>query len=624
MSGVAAAFEPRIVRTFAACNVLGFGALGFVMYNREALREDDAVARLRPQAEAAVRAARLGATVALVAADYKLHDAKDLFPKAAALLHAPFAWLNGSPTVGNYLDLEAAANAAAVELRSAQDAQERAGLEVELAKTYDERMEGVRSAALARGRVLTCAAALARAEAEAGSLKEALHRRNAKRLLAMVRANGGVYIKLAQHCAQLDYLLPAEYTETFASCFDDAPRSSFRQVKHVIEEELGMPIEEAFDTFEGIPMASASLAQVHVATLNGRKLAVKVQHKGLRETSVGDLDACALMVRIVSAAFPDFKLGWLVDEIAPHLPIELDFVNESLNCVRAAAYFKDWDDVHVPSVVHDKTTARLLTMSFEDGVNATRKDEIEKMGLRAADASALISKAFCAQTFDSGFVHCDPHAANVLIRPHPKKRGKPQMVLLDHGLYKELDPTFRLEYARLWRALAMADTRGIADASEALGVGDLYPLFAAMLTQRPWDDIANPDLDSLRGSAGSGGDDGGDGVMIRGYAQRYACEITHVLDTVPRQLLLLLKMADCLRHLEKSLGASVNTHVITAHACADALLKDDGNVRAFARVKLRLWAYACAEAYRSRFGRAKPRSEATVAVPEGVSKWGTA
>ena len=81
----------------------------------------------------------------------------------------------------------------------------------------------------------------------------------------MARANAGCYIKIAQHAAQLDYLLPQEYTEAFATCLDDCPRSSFADVAAVIEEELGAPVDVLFDGFERAPIASASLAQVHVA-----------------------------------------------------------------------------------------------------------------------------------------------------------------------------------------------------------------------------------------------------------------------------------------------------------------------------------------------------------------------
>ena len=105
--------------------------------------------------------------------------------------------------------------------------------------------------------------------------------------------------------------------------------------------------------------------------------------------------------------------------------------------------------------------------------------------------------------------------------------------------------------------------------------------------------------------------------MLREYAQRYAQEITVVLDRVPRQLLLLLKMSDCLRHLDRSLGGTTNTDVVTAHACADALYAADGRLRSYLRVKLRLWAYEWLSAFRGT-NLARQR-EASVSVPELTS-----
>lgn len=88
----------------------------------------------------------------------------------------------------------------------------------------------------------------------------------------------------------------------------------------------------------------------------------------------------------------------------------------------------------------------------------------------ARDVARLISSVFNAQIFEHGFVHCDPHEANVLLREHPSKKGKPQLVLVDHGLYKKLDDEFQETYARLWTGIVMADIDRIKTACEQLGV----------------------------------------------------------------------------------------------------------------------------------------------------------
>merc|ERR1739849_38172 len=94
-----------------------------------------------------------------------------------------------------------------------------------------------------------------------------------------------------------------------------------------------------------------------------------------------------------------------------------------------------------------------------------------------------------AQIFDNGFVHCDPHEANVLVRKHPRKKGKPQLVLVDHGLYKTLDGSFQDVYARLWKGIVMANIPDIRSSCQQLGVYKMYPLLASMLTSRPFGEV---------------------------------------------------------------------------------------------------------------------------------------
>ena len=127
-----------------------------------------------------------------------------------------------------------------------------------------------------------------------------------------------------------------------------------------------------------------SHAKVHVAydKETGRKLAVKIQHAGLRETSRGDIFAVTSVVRIIESIFEDFTFGWIADEIAPHLPKELDFTREGRNAERAAAHIAESGlDCVVPKVLWKKTAARVLTMEFEEGFKATDLDAIQNSGL---------------------------------------------------------------------------------------------------------------------------------------------------------------------------------------------------------------------------------------------------
>ena len=217
------------------------------------------------------------------------------------------------------------------------------------------------------------------------STKSSLHRKSADRLLNLCRQNGGVYIKVGQHLANLDYIVPREYIEVLSSLFNDAPESEINDVYSVIREDLGRNVEDLFDDFDPKPIASASLAQVHIAYCKEtkRKLAVKIQHRGLRETSAGDLFAVTRVVRVIDSLFTDFTFGWIADEMAPQLPKELDFRMEGRNSEKAAEQIKRSGlACCIPKVLWDRTSSRVLTMEFEEGFKSTDIESLNAAGIK--------------------------------------------------------------------------------------------------------------------------------------------------------------------------------------------------------------------------------------------------
>jgi len=440
-----------------------------------------------------------------------------------------------------------------------------------------ERLERKRQEKVAMNRA---AEALAEAEdqlVQLGSRKGCLHRGAADRLLKLCHDNKGVYIKVGQHLANLDYLIPQEYIEVLSALYDDNPVTPFEDAREVIREDLGRDIDLLFDDFNPIPIASASLAQVHIAydKTTGRKLAVKVQHRGLRETSVGDIYALVKVVRTAERLFANFTWGWLADEIAPQLPKELDFENEGRNAERAARNIAATGlDCVVPKIVWKTSSPRVLTMEYEEGCKATDIEAIEKLGLKKHDVAKLMSSVFSSQIFSrDSFVHVDPHPANVGFRRSTIRPGKPAIVLYDHGLYRELDSEFRLRYAELWKSLMLADLDGIKSACEKLGVDKAYGLFTAILTSRPFDELVERSKTGSLETATTAGTSA-DKAVIRGYAHRYLHAIIDLLGTMPRQMLLLLKMNDCLRHIDHCLGSPTNTMIICGYYAAKSIYED--------------------------------------------------
>ena len=520
-------------------------------------------ARVRTHMEAAVRAARLLGTCVVIAREYRAarawtpdDEGEDV--RLLAVEHLRFQQLAGR------------AEAARAKAQAA------GGAELQEAAAEARR---TREHAMGLGEELASLRLKRADEIGIASRWEELHERCAVRLKALCIANGGVYVKLGQHMAQLDYLVPKPYTRNLRALFEHNAPSSADQVIGLIEQEMGRSLSDCFDDFDATPIASASLAQVHRAVERGtgRQLAVKVQHPRLAEASASDMAAVALAVRIAEWIFPeDFRLGWIVDELAPHLPLELDFVHEAGNLERCRAFVASanlGDRVALPDVLPHLSSRRVLTMSFEEGTSCTNREAIESMGVTPAAVTRLMSETFCALIFDGGFVHCDPHPGNVLVRPRPDCPSEPQLVLLDHGLYRELPRRFVRMYADLWGAIVLGDADGIRRVSLELGVGEYYPLLAAMLTNRPWGDVVGSDSSSRLKERNTAADR----AQIRGYAQQYLKQIMTVLERVPPPMLLLFKTNDCLRHAERQLDAGVDSFLITLRYSLQTILREDAS-----------------------------------------------
>ena len=409
----------------------------------------------------------------------------------------------------------------------------------------------------------------------------AVHSRSGKRLKEMCEWNKGMYIKLGQHLSMLDYVIPTEYQDELCHLLSNTPRTTYDGVRRIIKADLGKYPEELFDSFAVEPIASASLAQVHIGYKDNKKYAVKIQHEGLLESSRGDMYVIEKLIHFISALFPSFNYDWLIEQIKENLPKELDFNMEANNIERTSQLLHNLivsGDLAVPAVNRSMSSKRVLTMSFEEGCYVSDLDNITKnLHLNTSDVARVISTIFCEQIYRHGVVHCDPHEANILVRKNPLKPNQPQIVLLDHGLYQDLGDEFRLAYCKLWQSIILADENGIKSACNQLNAGIYYTLFAAILTLKPWDDIVNEnnDVDRLKAKGTAG-----EKEMLKAYAQKYFKDISILLRKIPRKLLLVLKTNDCLRHLDKKLGAPINSTIIVAKVTSEELSKEGGNSNA--------------------------------------------
>ncbi|XP_041928081.1 LOW QUALITY PROTEIN: aarF domain-containing protein kinase 1 [Alosa sapidissima] len=398
-------------------------------------------------------------------------------------------------------------------------------------------------------------------------LKSKVHLRSAERLRDLCCANRGTFIKVGQHLGALDYLLPQEYTSTLKVLHSRAPQSTLDEIQQVIREDLGKEIHEVFSSFDEQPQGAASLAQVHKAVLqDGRTVAVKVQHPKVQTQSSKDIIVMEFLVHVVHWLFPDFAFMWLVEEAKKNMPLELDFLNEGRNAEKVANMLKHFDFLKVPKIHWDLSTKRILTMDFAEGGQVNDRDYMRRNGIDVNEISQNLGKMYSEMIFVNGFVHCDPHPGNVLVRRSPSG-SKTEIVLLDHGLYQVLKEDFRLDYCRLWQALMKADIKGIERYSRRLGAGDLFPLFACVLTARSWKSVN----EGISQTPVTNSED----VEIRTNAALYLPQISELLNRVPRQMLLLLKTNDLLRGIETILQtrASSSSFINMSRCCTRAMAR---------------------------------------------------
>ncbi|ODA79282.1 hypothetical protein RJ55_04875 [Drechmeria coniospora] len=325
--------------------------------------------------------------------------------------------------------------------------------------------------------------------------EEDLHQRNAQRLCTMLKWNGGLYLKAGQALAMQGSVLPEEYQRLFGEMFDDAPKSSWSDVKKVIKQDFeGRTVEEVFGAdFEEEPRASASIAQVHFATLpDGRSVAVKVQRREISKQVSWDLWSMKIMAEY-TAWSTGLPMGTIGQFVMDQVMRETDFENEAANAEKMAKLVASdpslRDRVYIPKVYHDLTTKRVLTTEWIDAVQLWDKDAITGnhrlplpstsnstgsvpycLGLRVNDIMETIIDLFSAQMFSWGFVHCDPHPGNILVRRHPNGSGKPQVVLLDHGLYITMSDKLRRQYSNFWKALVTGDDDSLQSISHEWGM----------------------------------------------------------------------------------------------------------------------------------------------------------
>lgn len=280
---------------------------------------------------------------------------------------------------------------------------------------------------------------------------------------------GPSFVKLGQIASTRSDLLPADVISELKKLLDDVPPVAATEVRARIETSLGAPLAEIFETFDDKPLAAASVAQVHRATLRTseglREVVVKVQRPNIGQTIASDLDLLHSFAALLEKAIPEsrtYSPVGLVQQFDRAMQNELDFSAEKENAVRFAANFRDFPGARFPLVYGQASSKHVITLEYLDGLKIY--DAVQQ-GFAGRDLARLAMHIVVKQIFEDGFFHADPHPGNVLVLGSP---ASPEYALIDLGMVGRLGPRMRDLTVDLMVAAAREDYDAVADAMYAI------------------------------------------------------------------------------------------------------------------------------------------------------------
>ena len=281
---------------------------------------------------------------------------------------------------------------------------------------------------------------------------------------------GATYIKLGQFIASSPTFFPKEYVEEFQGCLDSTPNLPYRVIRKIIEEELGRPLDEVFTDIDPVALASASIAQVHVARLiSGEEVVIKVQKPGVRNILLTDLNFLYVSARILEALAP--KLSWtslsaIVDEIQRTMMEECDFIKEANNLEVFRQFLHDTHntDATVPKVYEQCSSRRIMVMERFHGVPLTDLDSIR--GYTADPEGTLITamNTWFSSLTQCEFFHADVHAGNLMVL----RDGR--VGFIDFGIVGRIAPDTWQAVNDFIQTVMVGNFDGMADAMIRIGV----------------------------------------------------------------------------------------------------------------------------------------------------------
>jgi predicted unusual protein kinase regulating ubiquinone biosynthesis (AarF/ABC1/UbiB family) len=305
----------------------------------------------------------------------------------------------------------------------------------------------------------TRAANVARSQEERGAALERRHIEAAEQIVSALGSMKGAAMKLGQVLSFLDVgLVPEEYREEFqarlAKLRDAAPEVSFKQMRKVIERDLGGRLADHFDEFEEEPIAAASIGQVYRAALpDGRRVAVKVQYPGVADAVRADMGNLALIMRLMKRLAPGLDVRALAEEVRTRVGEELDYELEASNHRAVARAFREHPFIAVPEVVTRLCREHVIVTEYVEG---TGFEELKRAPQAERNRfGEIIYRFFCGSLYRRRRFSGDPHPGNYMLLADGR------VAFLDFGLFKRMDDAAVEMELACQRAVSEGDAAGL-------------------------------------------------------------------------------------------------------------------------------------------------------------------
>jgi len=290
-----------------------------------------------------------------------------------------------------------------------------------------------------------------------------LHVRNAERVKKTILHLQGLFIKVGQLLSILSNFLPKAFHEPLEALQNQIPSRPFEEIEKRIKEELGDKPEKLFAQFDKQPLASASIGQVHRATLkSGEDVVIKVQHAHIESIAEVDLKIMQRIIGIVSYFFDIKGIEHAYTQVKKMMEEELDFQQEANSMQIIAENLKEEPKLTTPKVYHEYSTNRVLTSQYCEGVKINNIAQIEAWHIDPTDLANRLVHAYCKMVFEDGFYHADPHPGNIMIQ------SDGTIVFLDFGAVAHLKPSMRTGFLSLIDAAVKNDNEKIIQALQMM------------------------------------------------------------------------------------------------------------------------------------------------------------